>query len=558
MSDATEWLTKAEGFEAAQDWRQAAMAYGQALTHDPNNVEAENALGMVWEELGNTAQAEGCYAAALRLDPSFTAARYNLAMLYKECGQRGSAIQEFERLLPLLVDQSERAEVEQALAELRAPERKRCDKCGRTSPLAEFYRMTWGGLLCPRCYARNRSQKGRQWTRWALVVALVGFGLALLPSDGLRSWHFYLLNTVLVFGLIGLLVVPHELAHGLAAWLVGGRVYAIRLGAGPALFQVTILGVDVTVRRWLFEGHCLAVVTGGRALRWRWLCVYSAGLLVSVAIIVILLPGLHLGRMVSEYALRECLVLASLWHLIAGFAKGQALVEGRPARSDGMHIRSLLSRAWRPDTVRSAYQTAEAQWAWQKGDYLRCRKAAEHGLVEHPDDFALKCLRGLALLGLEQHDEALAVFEGLLATATPEAVGQAMSTPAQREVVRAGLVNNIAYAMLVANRSKGGLQLAYELAEEAYGLTPWSPFVEATWGTVLAECGHVEDGLRHLHDAYENLLEPWSRGSVSACIAMAYARIDQPDQARSFLATAIRLAPREPMVKKAMAEVGVS
>ncbi|NTV52594.1 MAG: hypothetical protein HGA76_06240, partial [Candidatus Firestonebacteria bacterium] len=70
-----------------------------------------------------------------------------------------------------------------------------------------------------------------------------GFGnLALAAFALLTRWAGldppYLLGNLLliVFAMV-VSIVGHELAHALAGWLTGGRVYEIRLGGGPDLVK---------------------------------------------------------------------------------------------------------------------------------------------------------------------------------------------------------------------------------------------------------------------------------------------------------------------------------
>lgn len=111
--------------------------------------------------------------------------------------------------------------------------------------------------------------------------------MPLQTASVLGDAPFSLVAVVLAFALapIGtqlVLCVLHELAHALAAMLVGFRVVEIDLGRGPAWFARWWAGALVTMRPWPVHGFVRALYRGRRLLRPRLVAVALAGPLLNV------------------------------------------------------------------------------------------------------------------------------------------------------------------------------------------------------------------------------------------------------------------------------------
>ena len=79
--------------------REAARAYRDALSSDPEAVPALVNLGRLEHEAGRLAAAERYYLEALRRDPEERTAAFNLAVLAEDQGRLKTAVRRYQRLL---------------------------------------------------------------------------------------------------------------------------------------------------------------------------------------------------------------------------------------------------------------------------------------------------------------------------------------------------------------------------------------------------------------------------------------------------------------------------
>src|SRR5205823_12975702 len=87
---------------------------------------------------------------------------------------------------------------------------------------------------CPRCHARRRRREALLSVPIALAFPLAGLVLVHARPETASGWVLLNLSLLVLFGL--LLRVLHELAHALAGWLVGLRVFRIHLGFGISIY----------------------------------------------------------------------------------------------------------------------------------------------------------------------------------------------------------------------------------------------------------------------------------------------------------------------------------
>lgn len=148
---------------------------------------------------------------------------------------------------------------------------------------------------------------------------------------------FSLVAAVLAYALVPfatqlVLCVLHELAHVLAAMLVGFRVVEIDLGRGPAWFARWWAGACVTLRPWPLHGYVRSLYRGRRWLRTRLAVVAMAGPLLNVLVAVAMQSATWAVLDDGEYfTARGALLWAttlSCWMLAFG-AFAPALLGGR-------------------------------------------------------------------------------------------------------------------------------------------------------------------------------------------------------------------------------------
>lgn len=230
---------------------------------------------------------------------------------------------------------------------------------------------------------------------------------------------FSLVAAVLAYALVPfatqlLLCLLHELAHALAAMLVGCRVVEIDLGRGPAWFARWWGGACVTLRPWPLHGYVRSLYRGRRWLRTRLVAVVMAGPLLNVLVAVAMQSVTGAVLEAGEYfTARGALLWAttlSCWVLALG-AFVPALVGGR-------------SGFWSTD-VRFAWLAARATEA-QLADGLAANamQAAQHRFERafHVSDLAAAEAELAARVAANGHDEASWSDSALLQLARGDAV----------------------------------------------------------------------------------------------------------------------------------------
>ncbi|SEU37251.1 social motility TPR repeat lipoprotein Tgl [Stigmatella erecta] len=86
--------------QEAGNVQEALSEFQQAVTLDPDNPEARNALGIILHlSFGRHAEAVAEYQKALELRPNFSEARTNLGNVYLDQGRYDEAIQSYEKVL---------------------------------------------------------------------------------------------------------------------------------------------------------------------------------------------------------------------------------------------------------------------------------------------------------------------------------------------------------------------------------------------------------------------------------------------------------------------------
>ncbi len=426
-----------------------------------------------------------------------------------------------------------------------------CSACGCASPLTKLFRKTGrADVLCPRCYLQHAETQQRHAT---VIIALALGGLLVFTL--FRVWlglgpPFLLGNLALIPVALYVSIIGHELAHALAAWFTGARVYEFRIGAGPDLIKLRLGELWLRVRRYLAGGDCLASYPPGRQQRWRMVILYAAGMLFHLLLIGMLLPGFPHADPTRAWAWREALLIANVALLIGGLRTHQALTQDGPVMADAAQIKQLLTTPWDPAAQLAAAYTAQAALAWQREAFIQAEAAARAGLVVAPRHPLLLNLRGVAMLELGRAAEAQAVFEVLAAADMETETAQLIPDPDSQAMIQAMNRNNLAYALLLDQAAGPGLERARELAETAFAVVPWEASIEGTFGATLVETGAVEAGLRHLVAAGAQYDRPRSQAANLAWCALGQQRLGRVEQAQALLREAARLDGAGPAVQR--------
>ena len=424
-----------------------------------------------------------------------------------------------------------------------------CAACGCTSPLARLFRKAGtAGVLCPRCFVKHSTAQQRQFT---ILIALAFGGsalYALLTSRAGLKPPYALGNIFLGVIAVYVSIIGHELAHALAGWLTGGRVYEIRLGAGPDLFTRRLGELLLRVRRYLAGGICFVIYPPGRQQRWRAMILYAAGLLFHLLLIGLLLPGFPHENFFNRWAWRDMLFIANVLLLAIVLLPQQALTQDGLVMTDAAQLWQIATTPWDASARQATAYTVVARLAWQRGDLAAAVAAARAGAaVAPPQPWAMNLL-GIALLELGRTAEARTIFETL---ATPEleaAMAPLLPDADSQALMQAMNRNNLAYTLLLEQAVGSDLQRALTLAEAAFTVAPWEASIEGTLGGALVETGQVEAGLRHLEAAGQHYDRPRAQASNLAWRAWGHHRLGQIEQAQALLQEATRLGDTQPSV----------
>jgi len=257
---------------------------------------------------------------------------------------------------------------------------------------------------------------------------------------------FSLVAAVLAYALVPfatqlLLCVLHELAHVLAAMLVGFRVVEIDLGRGPAWFARWWGCACVTVRPWPVHGYVCSLYRGRRWLRTRLVAVALAGpllnLLAAVAMQAVTSAVLDDGEYCTARGALLWATTLSCWVLaLAAFAP--ALVGGRRGFfSSDVQFAWLAARATAAQLAAglaaNAAQAAQHRFecAFHGGDLAAAEaELAARVAANGPDEASWS---DAALLALARGDAAAA----LAAHARAEAAAAATVSPADASTLPA-------------------------------------------------------------------------------------------------------------------------
>lgn len=92
---------RAQLLMARKEYVEAVKAYEEILNHDPKNAPMLNQLGIAYQELGNTGEAERSYKKAVHADNAYVSAINNLGALEYSKNHYGKAIKYYRKAISL-------------------------------------------------------------------------------------------------------------------------------------------------------------------------------------------------------------------------------------------------------------------------------------------------------------------------------------------------------------------------------------------------------------------------------------------------------------------------
>lgn len=429
----------------------------------------------------------------------------------------------------------------------------RCTRCGCITTLGHRLRPAANDLLCPSCDEATKAIPPIMVVFSAGAVFLLTLVIArgIHRTDGLLSWGISLL---LIIAFAWLLLIPHELGHALAARIMGGRVYELGFGRGRLLWQRQVGRVFVSLRSPAFAAGCVAVFSPATQMRLR-LAVYASGGICAHAVLFgILSPWLRLVPLGQGINVMACLAMANVLLLLisaAPFSNASftgSLYDPR-TYSDGMAIVHALTNKEPPATFLRTFLAAEWFYALKAKAYSAAVKIAQKGLDTFPDDPYFLNMLGSALMEDEQYAQAGTIFRNLLQEGLRDSK-EAAASPEQSEATFVTNANNLACALLHGATTPVEAWQAYWYAGRAYRMLPWLTSAKSTWGEVLIQKGHIQEGIQHLLNASRFASDFNAKASMLACAALGYLQLCDPENALKLLKKAQACEPDNRTVRK--------
>jgi hypothetical protein len=403
-----------------------------------------------------------------------------------------------------------------------------CTVCGTVNTTTRKFPREYTFLFrtvayCPTCWDKRQ----RQLALFPLYIwiALTCLGAVLLAVGVLTAsavelsqfagdMGWLLLNVPLWCVLTCLMIVPHELAHALCAWLVGWRVFRISLGAGRQLCRFRVGALRVEINLASASGVTWMAPRNIACFRSKYFLTLLAGPAVNIVAVAALLtfvgwsrisnteiPGTHLWFLLALLAANVILGIVSLVPHTTTMVFGLSRVS---IPSDG---RAMLTAPFLPSSavqVRHAgYFATEGYECLADRRYEPAKRWFQKGLELYPEDVGNRFGAGYAHHWLRDFHVARDQWAMLLNRTDLE--------PA----IRPRVLNNIAWVDLLI----GGQELLNEAerySEEAVAAEPWYPPLLGTRGSVLIDQGNPAAGLPLVRRAMDFNEEP-SFKALNAC-----------------------------------------
>jgi tetratricopeptide (TPR) repeat protein len=428
----------------------------------------------------------------------------------------------------------------------------KCERCGSESTVKEAFitradsRGRVRSTLCLECKTKRES-----WLLIELYLMLPLLGLFFIFNR--ETYSIGQLYFQLFAGLLMTipLIVLHELAHALAARLLGLRVFAIHLGAGRVLWVRRIGGIRWYIKPVPLVG--ITVIAGAEMPDYRKRIFllhlagpgFHAGLCALLWGLLALLPGLPPSGLLWQGLVVALWTNAAL--LIANLFPRKLASLGGISGTDGWAMIHILRADEEELQKRYAmYYMQESLDAADRGDLAAGRDWAEKGLARYPQDALMINLMGFIYTRLNEYAQAREVFLQVL-----EKIGTG------DEIIKYMALNNVAFANLML-ADPHLLGQAAEFSLQAYRNMPWEPSVTGTRGAALMLTGQVEEGIGLLKNAMTRNPDPYGKALDACFIALGELRRGSRAKAEKYLEAARRLEPKCPLLERTQAELAAA
>jgi tetratricopeptide (TPR) repeat protein len=227
--------------------------------------------------------------------------------------------------------------------------------------------------------------------------------------------------------------------------------------------------------------------------------------------------------MVTGFAFRELAAFSNLWMLVFSLLPLPLDGSGPGLINDGLQLLSIPFRSAKK--IRKLLLTPvilEAQDLIDSNDLDNGQRLLESALARGMDPMLLRMMLGAIQLERSQLAEARATWVELLE-----------SKPDEKDL-GVMLQNNIAWVNYLA-RDEARRREADEYSVAAYVRFPSLDFTQSTRGAVLLWLGHTDAAIRLIKKAYALSGRPKARAMCACNLALAYAKINEFNEARTWL-----------------------
>lgn len=536
----------------------AHAAFQRVLDVEPDHAEAHYRLGQLHHKAQAYALAEEHYRAALAGATPFGEAYFDLGLLYEESGKPQAAVDVYQQCIEMDASPKRIARAREILAQHAGQPHKVCAKCGRFTILAEFRK--YGSAkksVCPRCYGEMQLKKASGSLALNLAMLVVG---GMLWTSYLATKMidpcYALVNGVLVLFLSYVMIPLHELAHAGVAWLMGGKVFEIRLGTGSPLWEKTWHGVKFSLRKYPVGGFCVLTFPERRLILVRVFLSVAAGIALSGVLFALLLPHYDDARWFEGFAVVEALVWINGLLLFLNLWPRKLALGNVFTTTDGGHLLKILTGKNSATLYHLNHYLLESNYALQNEEFARVVEVCRKGQALYPDNPYLENMLAVANLESGNLSEAAGVFKRELDALDQRGEETIGVTDEAREVLRALLMNNLAVALMLDNDAQKAGSLVLDYAQQAYHRLSWHHAVESTWGAALIENGRATLGLEYLWMAYSGHENDRERAGTLAYIAWAQQMLGRAQESVEAMQQALALGATHSMVRHVRAMMG--
>ncbi|HEX5242223.1 MAG TPA: site-2 protease family protein [Tepidisphaeraceae bacterium] len=319
-------------------------------------------------------------------------------------------------------------------------------------------------------------------------------------------------NFALFFVFTYLLIVPHELGHVLAAWLLRWDMFRITFGIGPCWMKWRIAGILIRFRLIPDRGSVSAL--SFRQHNWR-VCRFifiAAGPLMNLAIAVLAIEFAGGWRQFIDDLFANTwstLGVASAFTFFVNLVPQTVWTHEGASVSDGLQMARLLFKPLPSEKIRRAvYYLAQGGALMANDDAEQALKVFSAAHIEYPEDPSIALSLSAALMKAGKVEEGRSLICRLLQLHTCEGP------------INATLRNNLAWADLLIG-SPMLLAEADEASTAALFFAPWEGCFQGTRGAVLAFIGKPDKALHLLRQAEKNAEQRSDRSALLCAMAIA-------------------------------------